>query len=214
MASKAWMLEEIEVGEGEEVANSLADKINTGIGASAKIDGAATDGLDGTYDSLAYRVAEIGRHLHGWERWFGEAVSPDGEDHVADRIGNTVTAFQLDGGNDTWGAWVQLLGPDDTPADAGMAYYDAHRLMVVAAENANSAYLIQIAAGASGADALAAGTYTEVVYHPATVQADEFPLDVLMRRRAAGTKLWARCWDVGQNTGTLDFFLGIHEYEG
>lgn len=33
MASKAWILEEIEVGEGEEVANSLADKINSIIDA-------------------------------------------------------------------------------------------------------------------------------------------------------------------------------------
>jgi len=33
-------------------------------------------------------------------------------------------------------------------------------------------------------------------------------------RAPAGSKLWARCMCPGQNTGTLDFYLGIHEYVG
>jgi len=28
----------------------------------------------------------------------------------------------------------------------------------------------------------------------------------------AGTKAWARVWVDGQDTGTVTFFLGIHEY--
>ena len=33
-------------------------------------------------------------------------------------------------------------------------------------------------------------------------------------RAPAGSLLWARCIAVGQNTGTLDFYLGLHEYVG
>lgn len=71
------------------------------IGRLRKIDSAASDGLDGVEDSVAYRIHEAERHFHSFERWFGAAVSPDGEVHVADRIGTSVTAFQADGGNNT-----------------------------------------------------------------------------------------------------------------
>lgn len=180
----------------------------------AKIDDAETDGLDGTYDSLAYRIAEVERHLHSNERWFGLAGTPNGEVHRADPMGTTVTPFQADAGNNTWGNWLQILGSSDTPIDAGKAYYDLHRLMIVAVERANSTHLIQLAYGTSGADALTAGTYTEFVYKPAGVTADEYPLVVQMRRAAAGTKGWLRLFVPGQNTGTFDFWIGLHEYEG
>ena len=38
------------------------------------------------------------------------------------------------------------------------------------------------------------------------------PYDIMMPRINAGDKVWMRCWVKAQNTGTLDFFLGIHEY--
>lgn len=179
-----------------------------------KIDGMATDGLAGTSNSLAYRVHEGERHLHSFERWFGAANVPNGEIHVADRIGTTTTAFQVDAGNNTWGSWLQILGSDDTPADTGMAYFDGHRWIITAVEVANAVYLIQVAAGTSGAAGLAAGTYSELVVKPITTNARSFPGFIQSRRIAAGTKVWVRTWAVGQNTATLDFFFGIHEYEG
>ena len=50
-----------------------------------KIDDQKVDGLEGVYDSLAYRVNEIEHHLHSFERWFGVAGTPSGT-HAADKI--------------------------------------------------------------------------------------------------------------------------------
>jgi hypothetical protein len=179
---------------------------------AGKIDDKATDGLLGTSDSLAYRVHEIERHLHSAGSWFGAAVTPSGETHVADRIGTTITAFQIDAGNETLGSWTQILGSDDTPARTGMAYYDPHEIVVEDTENA-SEYFIQFARGDDGSTGYAAGTYTEIVFN-ATVQKETGIIDVHTGRAPAGSKLWARCLSVGDNTGTFDFYLGIHEYEG
>lgn len=230
MPTEAWILEGASIGEGDEIANSLADRINTiqtaisnlpdngaltSIGDETdKIDNAPVDGLSGASDSLAYKTDELRHHFHGRERWLGAAVSPSGETHVADRIGTTTTAFQADGGNNTWGAWLQVLGSDDTPADVGEAMYDFHRIQIVAAERPNSTHFVQIALAASGAAGLSSGDYTELVFHPQNNQAQEVPVTLITERKAAGTKAWLRCWIIGQNTGTMDFFIGLHEYEG
>lgn len=178
-----------------------------------KIDNSATEGLSGTSNSLAYRVHEIEKHLHNWESWFGLAASPTA-DHKADRVGSaTDEPFQIDAGNDAWGSWVQLLGADDTPARTAMAYYDVHRIQFIAAER-DETYFLQLGVGATGAAALSAGTYTEVVFKPASNLIDAGPVYVLMSRAAAGSLLWARCFCRDQNTATLDFYIGIHEYAG
>ena len=179
-----------------------------------KIDGVAAEGLLGTANSLGYLTEEVERHLHSYERWFGAAVTPAGETHIGDRIGTTVTAFQADAGNNTWGSWLQVLGSDDTPADVGMATYDPHRIMVTALESANAIHFVQFALGTSGGAALTAGTYSELVFKPLSVQGQETILMIQTRNIAAGTKAWLRLWVVGQNTSTMDFFIGIHEYEG
>lgn len=178
-----------------------------------KIDSAATDGLAGTSNSLAYRVHEVERHLHSYERWFETAAVPNGEVHVADAIGGGSGAFQVDAGNDDWGSWLQVLGSSDTPAIAGSAKFDPHRIEISSAER-NAVYFLQIAFGASGAAALASGDYTESVFKPASNQVDSGPVMMQSRRITTGVKAWARCMCPGQDTATLDFFLGIHEYEG
>jgi hypothetical protein len=167
---------------------------------------------DPANESLAYRIMEIERHVHNWERWFGLAGTPDAEVHRADRIGTTVAPFQVDGGNNTWGSWLQILGSSDTPAEGTNAKFDLHKLMIVDCERDAAIHLVQIAAGASGEDALTAKTFTEFVYKPQATNTEELPFDVMMRRQNAGTKVWVRVWPVGQNTGTLDFFIGLHEY--
>lgn len=151
-------------------------------------------------------------HEHSFERWFGDAVSPSGETHVADRIGTATSAFQADGGNNTWGSWLQILGSSDTPADTGMTFFDGHRWLITAVERANAVYFVQVAAGTSGAAGLAAGTYSEFVVKPLTTSARSFPGFIQSQRIPVGTKVWVRIWAVGQNTGTLDFFFGLHEY--
>ena len=183
-----------------------------GKGETASLTDSASLGLLGVHNSTDYRVAEIERHLHSGARWFGAAVTPSGETHAADAIGTTSSPFQIDGGNDTWGAWSLMFGSDDTPVRSGNAYFDPHQIVVKDTEN-SSVYFVQFSRGATGAAGLAAGTYTEFVYS-ATVQKETGVLIVQTGRAPVGSLIWARCWSVGDNTGTIDFFLGLHEYEG
>ena len=178
-----------------------------------KIDNKATDGLNGVNNSLAYRVHEIERHLHSYGREFGAAAVPSGETHVADSINDNPSAFQVDAGNDDWGAWVQILGSSDTPAITGSANYDIHRMLVTATER-NAVYHVQIGFGDSGEAALSAGDYTEISFIPASNQADNSPILIQDRRKSVGTKAWIRTLCPGQDTATFDFYVGLHEYEG
>ena len=178
----------------------------------SEIDSVTSLGLGGAHNSIGYRVAEIERHLHSGGRWFETAAVASGETHVADAIGTGGGAFQIDAGDDAWGTWVQVLGSDDTPSVAGKAYFDPHQMIVEAVERAFT-YFMQLARGASGAAAISAGTYTEFVYASASTR-DTAIIEVQTGRAPAGSKVWARCMCPGQNTATLDFYIGLHEYEG
>lgn len=109
-----------------------------------RLDWEATDGLNGVENSLAYRTHEIERHAHHYERWFEKASVPSGEVHVADRLCTGAGAFQADAGNDDWGAWVQILGSNDTPEIPGSVFFDIHRMSIVAQERNNAQYCVQI----------------------------------------------------------------------
>ena len=184
-----------------------------GVLDSQKIDSYATDGLAGVNNSLAYRVHEIERHFHSYERWMELAAVPVGETHRADAAGTGAGVFQVDAGNDDWGSWLQILGSSDTPVISGSVKFDLHRIQITSAER-NAPYVLQIAFGATGAAALTAGAYIESVFSPASNLVDSGPVDVQSRRITAGTKAWARCICPGQDTAKLDFTIGIHEYEG
>ena len=191
--------------------DAVVDRIDVD---TSKIDDVAVSGLNGTMNSLSYKVGEIEKHLHSAGSWYGQAITPDGEVHVADRIGAGVQPFQLDGGNEDWGSWVQILGSDDTPARANQVYFDPHEIVITASEKAGT-YFIQFARGDSGDAGFTAGTYTEVVYESTAVGAKEGGFTTLNTGRApAGSKLWARTLCLGENTATIDFYMGIHEYEG
>jgi hypothetical protein len=176
------------------------------------IDDRAVNGLLGVEDSLAYKVHEIERHFHGWERHLGVAYAPSGT-HKADRIGSTVDApFALTSGNNNWGAWVQILGSADTPITPAMAKYDLHEIITVANNNA-SPYFFQVGYGASGAASLTAGTYSsKVLSFPAVNDKARFLM--MCDRQAAGELAWARIMVPGQNAKTMSFYIGLHEYEG
>lgn len=167
----------------------------------AAVDEVESLGLEGVHDSVGYRVAEIERHFHSYERWFGLTG-----------VQNTLAPFVADSGNNTWGAWIPVLVAGSTPAIAGSVYYDPHRIMIAATER-TTPYRIQFGFGASGAAALAAGTYTSFMYVSGSNLVDSGPLDVHSHRQPVGTLMWARTWN-SNNTGTIDFFVGLHEYEG
>lgn len=180
-----------------------------------KIDKKAVDGLLGVSNSLAYKVHEIEKHFHNWERWFGVALSPSGETNIADTlIQGAVTAFSINAGNDDWGTWLQILGSTDTPTNVGGTYtkFDLHSIQTTANQRAGT-YFVQFAFGATAADAVTAGTYTAKVlaFDGINLKSD---FVIMMNRVAAGTKGWARCKYPGQNGATLGFYFGLHEYVG
>lgn len=163
--------------------------------------------------SLTYYVEHIHRHLFNWSRWLGLAAVPVGETHRADRIGVGINAFQIDAGNNDWGAWVQILGSADTPITPDMVHYDLHEVFVTAAERIVP-YFIQIAFGETAAGALAAGTYSELIYRADNAAQDKAPVEMIDKHVEVGTKAWARCLCPLQNTATLDFYIQVFEYEG
>jgi len=161
----------------------------------------------------AKEATEAAHHFHSYERWMGLAASPSGETHRADAIAATIAPFQADAGNDGWGAWLQLLGSSDTPIIAGKRKYDLHRVEIVAAERKSALHMVQVAFGESGAAAIAAGTYTELVFVTPAAGAQDIPVPIRHTSPDAGTKAWVRFAIPDADTGTVDFYIGIHEYD-
>lgn len=177
-----------------------------------KIDNEPVDGISGVRNSLAYKVSIIESHLHCNERWFEAAATPSGETHVADRICTGGGSFQVDAGNNNWGAWLQILGSSDTPEVAGSAFYNLHRLVFLDHESNGVQHCIQIAFGDSGAAALAAGDFTEIVLLSGGGNSESPPVEIRSPRISSGTKAWIRIRVPGEDTSTLDFVFGIHEF--
>lgn len=158
-------------------------------------------------NSIYDEVVEIETHFHSYERWRGAIAVP-----TATRFADeTETAFQVDSGNTVFGSWVQILGTDDTPIGSGKTYFDFHLVLIVDNEQATT-YRLQFAFGADGDTAVAAGDYTEVLIKFAVGTTQPTPVQVQGERHAAGTEVWARC-RCASNTGTLDFLIGMHEYD-
>lgn len=180
---------------------------------AAAFDDDTSKGLAGTPGSLGYGVATIEDSILAYSRSIGAAAVPVGETHVADV--DTMTPFTLTAGNDAWGAWVQILGSGDTPTRAGMQRFALHRYIVddVAVLGDKVLTLLQVAVGASGAAALAAGTYTTVLLVPEKGGRQD-PYDLQMPAVAVGSKVWARTWANGANSPTLDVQFTLREYEG
>jgi hypothetical protein len=160
----------------------------------------------------AAEIEIVDVHFHHWEIRAGLAASPSGETHRADEVGDGIQPFVPDGGDETWGAWVQILGSEDTPFRVGKTLFDAHQLIITAAERTN-VYFIQIACGTSGAQALTDKTYSTLIFNPGSVAGRSVAVNFSMPRCATGTKVWVRILCLGQNTGTLNMYLGLHEYD-
>lgn len=178
-----------------------------------KIDGAATDGLSGTSNSLAYRVMELERHFHNRERWWGAVAVPDETNAIE---ANVNRPFAATSGANTWGAAIPILGTadDPTPGD-GDSKYDCHRIMVTDLDDDTTPWRIRIiwGSGTSG-DAITAGQWTEAMVMTNAVpgnRAGGSPIDIIMRREDVGMKLWAQSWNVN-NGEVLSFFYGVHGY--
>jgi len=177
------------------------------------IEATANTGLLETPDSLAYRVAEIDRHLHSRERWLGKLAVQTATDWADD----TLTPFVAISGNNAYGAdandEAQVVGTDDTPIIAGSVYFDVHRIMVIDATH-QTVYKLRLVWGTGTmAAAIAAGQTTETMVQVISAAARRSPVDMRMPRIATDTKVWVQAWNATDNA-TVSFLVGYHEYEG
>lgn len=163
--------------------------------------------VDANVDTILAEVLEIEVHMHSPERWLGQHPSPTSTVFAE----ANETAYQIDSGNTVFGAWLQILGTDDTPVIAGKAFFDFHRILITDHQE-TTMYRIQIAYGADADVAFAAENYTEIVVKFSVGQVKPAPFVVQDVRCPSGTEIWARC-RCASNTGTLDFMIGLHEYD-
>lgn len=180
------------------------------------LDNMATKGLTGTVDSIAYRIEAIEAHFHSRARWFGIAASPTATDKAADRL----TPFVAISGDGAYGTdtddQADVFGTADTPIIAGMLYYDFHEILVVDVDH-GTPYKLRICYGTgTQAEAVTAKQYTEVMlnFDATNPQLSAgIPVHINMLRLAVDTKIWIDAWNVTNNS-EIDFYVGIHEYEG
>jgi hypothetical protein len=161
-------------------------------------------------DDIKHAAEEVENHIHNYEIAFGLASDATPETHVAKEMGDV--AFDVVSGNDDWGAWVQILGSEDTPFRVGKTKYDLHHFHVVDANDA-SMFRIQIGFGESGAAALASLDITEQCYMREAANNTAVQTQIISKRQDVGTKAWIRVWCVGANAKTLSLAFGIHEYD-
>lgn len=201
MPQTYWLAEGVSVGDGDEVANSIADRLIKAQGYGLKIDGQAVDGLAGVSNSLAYRVHEIEKHLHNTERWFGRDA---GDTFFAE---NGLLPWTLIAGNGgVFGDWVQLSNGDEIIAPA--VKYDPHEILVITTSVASKLYYIQLGTGAGGAQVVIT---TAPIYPAASVRQTAMP--IISPRVGIAEKLWARC-NCETNAATVTMVLGLHTYTG
>jgi hypothetical protein len=175
-----------------------------------------TLGIDviGLLRQIEQKTYQVESHIHGHEKWMGVATAPNAEIHVADRLGPSVAPFALLSGNDAYGNWLQVMGSADSPIEAGKVELDPHRILVTTT-NSTLTFVIQFALGESAglAALIAAEDMTEVAFISATNNADAGITGVKSKRIASGTKVWARCICPTANAKTINFYIGIHEYD-
>lgn len=189
---------------------SIPGWVNGGSGTTdavmEAIDDRVSDGHLALEGSIGYQIAEIYRHDHTWDRRYGLAVSPSGEVHRADGIGVGVLPFVMTSGNNNWGNWVQLMGSGDS-----VEGFDLHDFLVSASQSNSAVYFIQVAFGASAAVALAAGTYSELVFiPPGSANGKPSSIELTAEDMPAGAKVWCRVMSVATNAQTLSAYIGLH----
>jgi hypothetical protein len=188
-----------------------------------KIDNQETNGLLGVPNSLAYRVHEIERHFHGRERWYGKLAVQTATDWASDVINNPFRAIS---GNNAYGSdpsdEALVLGTADTPTMTNLATglpnvkYDVHRILVIACSVTTPVKMRLVYGSGTMAAAIAAGQFSTTMerFDAAVGAALSTPIDWMMPTGTCGsTKVWMQFWSVTDNA-TVDFYAGLHEYEG
>lgn len=190
-----------------------------------KVDGAAVDGLAGVSNSLAYKVQEVEKHFHNSEFTIGEPEVRDAE--VDCMVEATVKPFQIDAGDGTAGAgsqqWTEaygtplcVIGTGYTSFYGGNTKFDAGTLQIHTVQSTIDKKIqrVQIIWGTGTVgDAITAKQFTSKVVDMDDGGGKNAPISFKMPRGVIGTtKVWVRLWVDNVNTGTMDFFITLHEY--
>lgn len=184
----------------------LLDTLVSVLGA---LDDAGSLALNSTAMSLmregAKEAWKADGHVHVREHWLGLAGAKEGWSPYALPVGDA----------GTFGAWTEILDAADTPIIAGSTHYDPHRILLVDIPQTKERLLVQFAWGAVAATAYGDGDYTEVYDLPEKpADGKTAPLQIRFPRLSTDTLLWARAKQENADStdGTVDFFVGIHEY--
>lgn len=179
---------------------------------------------ESTLKDVEAEVEETERHLHNYERWIGPAASPDGENHVADPLGEVggtpagvVTSFTVtSGANKTWGTAVQIFGATDAAVvlpTGRQAAFDLHRLNPTGTNEDKNSWLLRIICGTSAAAGVSADTYGTVPLFIENTNKVQIPVELITEKHAAGIKMWVQLLHVDNNNSkTVDLQFGIHGY--
>lgn len=172
-------------------------------------------GGDNTIETIYDETEIIDTHLHSREHWCGNSGDQSGNNWGSD----TLTAYRAISGNGVYGAdaddEAKVIGSADTPIITGMVYFDIHRITVIAISS-DTVYEIRTVWGTGTmAEAILADQFTEEMIITSTDKANKFggaPFETQIPRLAVGTKVWLQVRNTTDNA-TMDFFIGIHEYD-
>ena len=192
---------------GCEAGDPLDSLYVTNLHATTLTQGNTADNYTTRLDELEAIVETIEDHFHNRERWFG-ATGGVGNDWAD----SGMTPFQVISGNNTWGAATNVIGTDDTPMFTGGQRFDIHRLLIVANSKA-TIYRVRLAwGGGTAAQAITADNFSSFMYIRDTVSTQRAILEVMVPDLPTDTKVWMYCWNA-TNLATIDFYIGLHEYD-
>jgi len=180
--------------------------------ASAKIDNVAVKGLLGVHNSLAYKVHEIEKHVHGRARRWGALASPDETNAIE---ANVTRPFVAVSGDNAWGTAIPIVGSADVPVPSDQAaYVDLHHILISEVDHATAYRLRVIYGTGTSGDAVTAEQWTEFMFYSGTgPKSTPTALEIMMPRVAVGSKCWVQVWNA-TNTSEVDFYIGCHGYPG
>ena len=150
---------------------------------------------------------ELEHHFHTRERFLGLAGASEAYAPFAIPVGDA----------GIFGAWTEVLDAGDTPIIADSTHFDPHLVLVTSTPLDNKVVILQVAWGAVAATAYSEDDYTETMFlieKGVGGSVNVVPVDIHTKRLPTNTLLWARAkQDTADATdGTVDFYIGIHEY--
>ena len=148
-------------------------------------------------------------HFHSRERWCGVSADQSGNNWADFTL--ALNPFHAISGNNTWGADCKVIGTSDTPIFVGGKYQDYRRLLIINNSSATVYKIRHIYGLTTSADAITAGQYTEMMYLRGNADNVRKIQDIWVVRVPTGYKRWIQIWNA-TNLATIDFFVGLHEY--